>query len=102
MREARRRAAEHHDLAAQANRTAAEHNEKAGFAAAIWHWQRVLEYSDQAFKLAKGAHNNAGQIKRCLNALLAITADHITKIINDLLSGYDERGRHNRQCCGSP
>jgi hypothetical protein len=37
MHEARRKAAEQHQLAAHAHRTAAEHNEKGDYRAAIWH-----------------------------------------------------------------
>jgi hypothetical protein len=66
MYEAHRKAAELHDLAAKAHRTAAEHNEKGDFAAAIWHcsWhsERALEYSDQPYKLAREAETRSGQI----------------------------------------
>jgi hypothetical protein len=62
MHEAHRQAAEQHALAAQAHRTAAEHNEKGDYTAAIWHSQRALEYSDHAYKLAKEAHNKSGKI----------------------------------------
>jgi hypothetical protein len=62
MHEAHRQAAEQHELAAQAHRTAAEHNEKGDYAAAFWHSQRALEYSDHAYKLAKEAHTRSGQI----------------------------------------
>jgi len=51
------RAAEQNDLAAQAHRTAAEHNEKGSDAEESWHAQRALEYSDHAYKLAQEAHN---------------------------------------------
>ena len=37
MHEAHRKAAEQHDLAAKAHRTAAEHNEKGDYTAAICH-----------------------------------------------------------------
>jgi len=63
MHEAHREAAEQHDLAAKAHRTAAEHNEKGDYTAAIWHSERALEYSDQAYKLAKEAHNKSGQLE---------------------------------------
>jgi hypothetical protein len=63
MHQAHRRAAELRELAAQAHRTAAEHNEKGDYAAAIWHSQRALEYSDHAYKLAKEAHNKSAQIE---------------------------------------
>ncbi len=62
MHEEHRRAAELHELAATAHRTAAEHNEKGDYTTAIWHSQRALEYSDQAYKLAKEAHTKSGQI----------------------------------------
>jgi hypothetical protein len=47
-----RKAAEYHDLAAHAHRTAAEHNEKGDNEAHNWHLERALEYSNQAYKLA--------------------------------------------------
>jgi hypothetical protein len=62
MHEEHRRAAEQHELAAKAHRTAAEHNEKGDYAAATWHSERALEYSDLAYKLAKEAHNKSGKI----------------------------------------
>jgi len=63
MHEEHRKAAELHELAAQAHRTAAEHNEKGDGAAASWHTQRALEYSDHAYKLAREAHNKSGQMR---------------------------------------
>jgi HEPN domain-containing protein len=63
MHEPKREAAELHELAAKAHRTAAEHNEKGDYAAAIWHAERALEFSDQAYKLAKEAHNKSGKIE---------------------------------------
>ena len=62
MENAHRRAAEQHELAAHAHRTAAEHNEKGKGEAGSWHAERALEYSDQAYKLAKEAHNKSGQM----------------------------------------
>jgi len=62
MHEEHRRAAELHDLAARAHRTAAEHNEKGDYTAAVWHSERALEYSDHAYKLAKEAHTKSGEI----------------------------------------
>jgi len=50
-----RKAAEYHDLAAQAHRTAAEHNEKGENKAGNWHLDRAREHSDQAFKIARGS-----------------------------------------------
>jgi hypothetical protein len=58
-----RKAAEQHELAAQAHRTAAEHNEKGDDAGGRWHAERALEYSDHAYKLAKTAHNKSAQIE---------------------------------------
>lgn len=63
MHETHREAAELHEQAAQEHRTAAEHNEKGDYAAAVWHAERALEYSDQAYKLAKEAQNKSGQIE---------------------------------------
>ena len=63
MHETHREAAEKHELAARAHRTAAEHNEKGDLTTAIWHSERALEYSDQAWKLAKEAHSKSGRIE---------------------------------------
>ena len=63
LNQAHRRAAEQHELAAHAHRTAAEHNEKGEGDAATFHSERALEYSDQAYKLAKEAHAKSGQIE---------------------------------------
>ena len=60
--DAHRRAAEQHELAAHAHRTAAEHHEKGDDAGGRWHAERALEFSDQAYKLAKEAHNKSGQM----------------------------------------
>ena len=65
MREANhahRSAAEQHELAAHAHRNAAEHNEKRDNETGRWHAQRALEYSDQAYKLAKEAYSKSRQI----------------------------------------
>ena len=62
MSDLHRKSAELHELAAHAHRTAAEHNEKGDYTAAVFHSERALEYSDQAYKLAKEAHNKSGQI----------------------------------------
>lgn len=62
MHEAHREAARQHELAAQAHRTAAEHNEKGDRTTADWHSERALEYSDNAYKLAKEADNKSGEI----------------------------------------
>jgi hypothetical protein len=62
MHETHRKAAEQHELAAHAHRTAAEHNEKGDNETGNWHAERALEYSDRAYKLAKEAHAKSGQI----------------------------------------
>jgi len=62
MHDAHRKAAEQHELAAQAHRTAAEHNEKGDYTAAIWHSERALEYSNHAYKLATEARAKSGEI----------------------------------------
>lgn len=62
MNDVHRKAAEQHELAAHAHRTAAEQNEKGDYSTAIWHSERALEYSDQAYKLAKEAHTKSGQM----------------------------------------
>jgi hypothetical protein len=56
-------AAEQHERAARAHRTAAEHNEKDQGEAGDWHAKRALEYSDHAYKLATEAHNKSGKIE---------------------------------------
>ena len=62
MHEAHWEAAKLHELAAQAHRTAAEHNEKGDHVAEFWHTERALEYADHAYRLAKEAHNKSGKI----------------------------------------
>jgi hypothetical protein len=62
MHEEHREAAELHELAARAHRTAAEHNEAHDGTPASWHEERALEYSDHAYKLAKQAFNKSGRI----------------------------------------
>src|SRR6202041_3413485 len=62
MYDTHRQAADQHELAAHAHRTAAEHNEKGKNELGNWHLQRALEHSDRAYKLAKEAHPNSGQI----------------------------------------
>jgi hypothetical protein len=57
------RAAELHDRAATAHRTAAEHNEKGNGTEAGWHSERALEFSDHAYRLAKEAHSKSGQVE---------------------------------------
>jgi hypothetical protein len=61
--DAHRRAAEQHELAAHAHRTASEHNEKGDDEGGRWHAERALEYSDQAYKIAKEAQNKSGQME---------------------------------------
>lgn len=62
MHELHRQAADQHELAARAHRTAAEHNEKGDNPTGNWHNERALEYSDRAYQLAKEAHTKSGQI----------------------------------------
>jgi hypothetical protein len=62
MHDAHRKAAEQHELAARAHRTAAEHNEKGEHVEGKWHAERALEYSTNAFRLAQEAHAKSGQI----------------------------------------
>ena len=63
MRDAHRKAAEQHELAARSHRTAAEHNEKGDFTAAVWHSERALDYSNHAYALVKEARNKSGEIE---------------------------------------
>jgi len=63
MHEDHRQAAEQHELAARAHRTASEHNEKGENEPGLWHAERALEYSNHAYKLARDAHNKSGQIE---------------------------------------
>ena len=58
-----RKAAEYHDLAAQAHRTAAEHNEKGDNEVGNWHLERALEYSNQPFKLAQEIRTKSGRME---------------------------------------
>lgn len=62
MHQTHRQAAELHELAARAHRTAAEHNEKGDDAGGKWHAERALEYSDHAYKLAQESHTKSGKI----------------------------------------
>jgi hypothetical protein len=62
MHDAHLQAAEQHELAARAHRTAAEHKEKGDNEAGRWHAERALEYSDHAYKLAKEAHSKSARI----------------------------------------
>jgi hypothetical protein len=62
MHDAHLKAAEQHELAAHAHRMAAEHNEKGDNQAGSWYAQRVLEYSDHAYRPAKEARTQSGQI----------------------------------------
>jgi len=57
-----RKAAEHHDLAAQTHRTASEHNEKGDNETGNWHLERAHEHSDQAFKIAQEIHRKSGRM----------------------------------------
>ncbi len=58
-----REAAENHDLAAHAHRTAAEHHEKGDSEVGNWHLDRAREYSDHAFKLAHDVHSKSGRME---------------------------------------
>jgi hypothetical protein len=62
MYDAHRKAAEQHELAARAHRTAAEHHEKGDDVGGRWHAERAMEYSDNAYKLAKEAQTKSGQM----------------------------------------
>jgi len=62
MHEAHRTAAELHEFAAKEHRTAAEHNEKGDYGAALWHSERALEFSDRAYKVAEETRNKSGEI----------------------------------------
>jgi hypothetical protein len=62
MSDTDRKAAEQYELAANAHRTASEHNERGETETGNWHLERVLEHSDRAYQLAKEAHNKSGKI----------------------------------------
>jgi len=62
MHDVHQKAAEQHELAARAHRTAAEHNEKGDNEEGRWHAERALEYSKQAYKLAQEARTKSGQM----------------------------------------
>jgi hypothetical protein len=55
MHQDHREAAEKHDMAARAHRTAAQHNEKGDNPTGNWHAGLALEYADRAFELARRA-----------------------------------------------
>jgi len=63
MHESHRQAAEQHELAARAHRTAAEHNEKGDNPTSNWHSERALDNADHAYKLARDAHNKSGRVE---------------------------------------
>jgi hypothetical protein len=81
-----RRAADQHELAAHAHRTAAEHNEKGENELGNWHLQRALEYSDHAYKLAKEAHSNSGQI----GPLEPVSAHYDNEVLGEIHYGAAE------------
>ena len=62
MCDSHRQAAKYHDVAAQAHRTAAEHNEK-GDNEKTGIPSEALEYSNRAYELAEEAHNKSGRIE---------------------------------------
>ena len=62
MHKLHQEAANQHALAAQAHRTAAEHNEKGVNATGNWHEERAQEFSNRAYELAKEAHNKSGKV----------------------------------------
>lgn len=62
MSDTHRQAADQHELAAHAHRTAAEHNENENNELVNWHLQRAMDHSDHAYKLAKDAHSSSGQM----------------------------------------
>jgi hypothetical protein len=62
MHELHKQALEEHELAAQAHRTAAEHNEKGDSVAEELHSDIALESSSRAYELAKEAHAKSGKI----------------------------------------
>jgi len=62
MNHAHLKAAEQHDLAARAHRTAAEHNEKGDNETGNWHAKRAMEYADHAYQLAKETHSKSAQM----------------------------------------
>ncbi len=58
-----------------------EHNGKGEYSLAMWHSERTLDYSEQAYKSANAAHSKSGQ-DREYSCPLLITADRITRTIN--------------------
>jgi hypothetical protein len=60
MNDAHRKAAEQHELAAHAHRTAAEYNERGDNETGNWHGERALENADHACRLE--AHSKSGQM----------------------------------------
>jgi hypothetical protein len=53
MHDSHREAAEQQEFAACDHRIAADHNEEGDNEAGRWHAERALEYSEDAYKLAK-------------------------------------------------
>jgi hypothetical protein len=62
MNDPHRKAAEQHELAAKAHRTAAEHNERGDNEMGNWHAEQAFEQSDHPYRLAKEAHSKSGQM----------------------------------------
>ena len=65
MHDAHKRTTEQHELAEQAHRTGAEHNEKGDNETGNWHSERALDYSDRTYRLAREAQVKSRQ-KRTL------------------------------------
>lgn len=63
MHQTHHEAAEEHERAARAHRTAAEHNEKGDNSTGNWHTERAMEYAERAYQLAKDAREKSGQIE---------------------------------------
>ena len=64
MHQEHREAAEKHEMAARAHRTAAEHNEKGDNPTGNWHSERAVEYANHAFELAEAVHNKSARIEK--------------------------------------
>ena len=63
MYETHRLAAEQHEMASRAHRTAAEHNERGDNPTGNWHTERAMEHADDAHKFAAEAHDRSGRIE---------------------------------------
>jgi hypothetical protein len=80
MHDAHRKADEHREPAAHTHRPAAEQNGERDNVSGNWHSERLLEYSDRAYKLARGSSHQGRKVIRHLLPFLCVAG---------LLAGQD-------------